>query len=85
MTITDAVIKNIIRKLLMGEDYRIEVVTLIDVEFLQYAIGFFRRVVDAKLHHEDITLVGWKVNSAMKYLSNELDCDSVGLILCVGR
>lgn len=49
MTITDQVAKNIIRKLLKGEDYRIEVVTLINAEFLQFAIDFFKRIVDAKL------------------------------------
>ena len=42
MTITGAVIKNIIRKLLAGEDYRAEIVALIDAEFLQYIIEFFR-------------------------------------------
>jgi len=41
MTITEQVVKNIIRKLLKGEDYRIEVVTLINAEFLQFAIDFF--------------------------------------------
>ena len=34
MTVTGAVIKNIIRKLIAGQDYRSEVVTLIDAEFL---------------------------------------------------
>ena len=42
MTITGAVIKNIIRKLLAGEDYRAEIVALIDAEFLQYVVDFFR-------------------------------------------
>ena len=47
MTITAQVAKNIIRKLLKGEDYRIEVVTLINAEFLQFAIDFFKRIIDA--------------------------------------
>lgn len=49
MTLTEQVAKNIIRKLLKGEDYRIEIVALINAEFLQFAIGFFKRVVNAKL------------------------------------
>jgi len=49
MTLTDQVIKNIIRKLINGQDYRIEIVTLINAEFLQYAIDFFKQVVDAQL------------------------------------
>ena len=37
MTLTTEVAKKIIRKLIHGQDYRIEVVTLLDAEFLQYA------------------------------------------------
>jgi hypothetical protein len=55
MTLTDQVTKNIIRKLLKGEDYRIEVVTLINAEFLQFAIGFFKKIIQAKLQSKDIT------------------------------
>ena len=40
MTLTEQVTNNIIKKLLKGEDYRIEVVTLINVEFIQFAIDF---------------------------------------------
>jgi len=55
MTITEAVIKNIIRKLLLGQDYRIEIITLIDATFLQFAIDFFKRIVEAKLSGNNIT------------------------------
>jgi len=61
MTITEQVAKNIIKKLLKGEDYRIEVVTLINAEFLQYAIDFFKKIVDAKLKSQNIT-VDWYKN-----------------------
>lgn len=60
MTLTEQVAKNIIRKLLKGDDYRIEVVTLIDAEFLQFAIDFFKKVVDAKLKSESITTDWYK-------------------------
>ena len=60
MTITGIVIKNIIRKLLAGEDYRAEIVALIDAEFLQYVIDFFRRVVDAKLKNRPVTIDWYK-------------------------
>lgn len=56
MTITEQVAKNIIKKLLRGEDYRIEVVTLINAEFLQFAIDFFKKIVDAKLKNKNITV-----------------------------
>lgn len=60
MTITEQVAKNIIKKLLRGEDYRIEVVTLINAEFLQFAIDFFKHIVDAKLKSKDITVDWYK-------------------------
>jgi len=60
MRITDQVVKNIIRKLLKGEDYRIEVVTLINAEFLQFAVDFFKKIVDAKLKNTDITVDWYK-------------------------
>ena len=60
MTLTDQVIKNIIRKLINGQDYRIEIVTLINAEFLQYAIDFFKQVVDAKLKNKDISIDWYK-------------------------
>ena len=60
MTLTEQVAKNIIRKLLKGEDYRIEVVTLINAEFLQFAIEFFKKVIDAKLKNENISIDWYK-------------------------
>ena len=60
MTITEEVTKNIIRRLLKGEDYRIEVVALINAEFLQFAIDFFKKIVNAKLKNENITVDWYK-------------------------
>jgi len=60
MTITEQVAKNIIKKLLRGEDYRIEVVALINAEFLQFVIDFFKKVVDAKLKNKNITVDWYK-------------------------
>lgn len=55
MTLTSVLIKKIIFRLLHGEDYRVEIVTLINAEFLQYAIDFFRRVVESKLKNQTVT------------------------------
>ena len=60
MTLTETVTKNIIKKLIHGEDYRIEIVTLINAEFLQYAIDFFKEVVVAKLKNKDISTDWYK-------------------------
>ena len=34
LTLTESVVRNIIKKLINGKDYRIEIVTLINTEFL---------------------------------------------------
>ncbi len=60
MTLTDQVTKNIIRKLISGNDYRIEIVTLINAEFLQFAIEFFKNVAYAKIKNEDISTDWYK-------------------------
>ncbi len=60
MTLSDQVLKNIITKLLNGEDYRIEVLNLLNARFLDYVIDFFKKVVDAKFKNEKITLDWYK-------------------------
>ena len=55
MTLTEQVTKNIIKRLLKGEDYRIEVIALINAEFLQFAIDFFKKVAQAKLDNVEIS------------------------------
>lgn len=56
MTLTDQIVKNIILRVIKSEDYRIEIVNLINAEFLQFSIDFFKKVVNAKLNCEDITI-----------------------------
>ena len=56
MTVNGIVIKNIIRKLLAGEDHGIEINQLITDEFLKYVVNFFKRIVSAKLDKEDVTI-----------------------------
>ena len=60
MTLTDQVIKNIVARVIKSRDYRIEVVNLINAEFLQFAVDFFKQVVSAKLNSEDITIEWYK-------------------------
>ena len=60
MTLTQQVTKNIIKKLLKGEDYRIEIITLINAEFLQFAIDFFKKVAEAKLNNQNIDVDWYK-------------------------
>lgn len=58
MTVNGIFIKKIIRKLLEAEDYGIEVNQVIADEFLKYTIGFFERIVRARLNSEEVT-VDW--------------------------
>jgi hypothetical protein len=75
MTLTDQVVKNIIRKLLNSKDYRIEIVTLIDAEFLQFAIDFFKKIVDAKLQNKTISSDWYKA----AFLNHNLPSDKIAI------
>jgi len=75
MTLTEQVTKNIIKKLLKGDDYRIEIVTLINAEFLQFAIDFFKRVAEAKLNNKNIDTDWYK----KEMLSLELPTDEIAI------
>lgn len=75
MTLSDTVIKNIIRKLLKGEDYRIEVVNLINANFLQFAIDFFKKVVEAKFNNQDIN-IDWYRKS---FLDPDLSANEIAI------
>jgi hypothetical protein len=71
MTLTDQVVKNIIKRLIKGNDYRIEVVALINAEFLQFAIDFFKKVIEAKLKNVDVTIDWYKKTFLNPRLSAE--------------
>jgi hypothetical protein len=75
MTLTDQVIKNIIKRLIKGQDYRIEVVALINAEFLQFAIDFFKKVIDAKLKNENVTMDWYK----KVFLDPKLSADEIAI------
>lgn len=60
MTLKTQVTKNIVYKVLNSQDYRIEIVNLINAEFLQFAIDFFKKIVNAKLNSKSITIDWYK-------------------------
>lgn len=55
MQLTHLVIRRTIERLLNGENYRPEILSLIDAEFLDFVIAFFRRIVEAKLRQQAVT------------------------------
>lgn len=65
MTLKDQVIKNIVTRVIKSQDYRIEIVNLINAEFLQFSIDFFKKVVEAKLNSKSIT-IDWYKEAFMK-------------------
>jgi hypothetical protein len=75
MTLTEQVIKNIIKRLLKGEDYRIEVVALINAEFLQFAIEFFKKVAQAKFDSIEIDGDWYK----QTFLNESLPSDEIAI------
>ena len=79
MTLTDKVVKNIIKRLIKGQDYRIEIVALINAEFLQFAIEFFKKVIEAKLANQDVTIDWYKLTFLNSNLSSEEIAINAGL------
>jgi hypothetical protein len=60
MMLTNQIVKNIIIKVINSQDYRIEIVDLINTEFFQFVIEFFKKIVTAKLNSENITIDWYK-------------------------
>lgn len=58
--ITNKTIKTVIIKLIKSENYRIEIINLINEEFLQFAIEFLKKIVSSKLQSEYITIDWYK-------------------------
>jgi hypothetical protein len=79
MTLTDQIVKNIILRVIKSEDYRIEIVNLINAEFLQFSIDFFKKVVNAKLNSEDITIDWYRQHFMAETLSAEDIAINAGL------
>ena len=75
MTLTDQVIKNIITRVVKSEDYRIEIVNLINAEFLQFSIDFFKKVVNAKLNSEDSTIDWYRQH----FMATTLPSDDIAI------
>ena len=75
MKLAEQVTKNIIKKLFRSEDYRIEIITLINAEFLQFAIEFFKKIIDAKLNNKGVTADWYK----KEFLSPQLSSSEIAI------
>ena len=75
MTLKEQVIKSIVKKVIKSEDYRIEIVNLINAEFLQFTMDFFKKIVEAKLASKSIT-IDWYRNA---FLDKSLPPDEIAI------
>ena len=75
MTLSDQAVKNIVSRVIKSQDYRIEVVNLINAEFLQFAVDFFKQVVEAKLNSKDITIQWYK----KAFINETLSSDDIAI------
>ncbi|MDR1141748.1 MAG: CfrBI family restriction endonuclease [Planctomycetaceae bacterium] len=60
MTLNNQIVKNIVTRVIKSQDYRIEIANLINADFLQFAVEFFKKIVNAKLNSENITIDWYK-------------------------
>ena len=60
MTFKEEIIKKTVAKLIVGDDYRDEVINAINVEFLDFTLDFFKKILDAKLANKSIDLDWYK-------------------------
>jgi hypothetical protein len=75
MTLTDQIVKNIITRVIKSHDYRIEIVNLINAEFLQFAVDFFKKIAYAKLDSKEIT-IDWYRNV---FMDENLPSDDIAI------
>jgi len=75
MTLSDQIVKNIIIRLITSRDYRIEIVNLINAEFLQFAVDFFKKIAYAKLDSKEIT-IDWYRNA---FINENLPIDDIAI------
>ncbi|MGP1438031.1 MAG: CfrBI family restriction endonuclease [Treponema sp.] len=75
MKIKNQVIKNIIINVIKSLDYRMEVVSLINAEFLQFTIDFFKKVIEAKLNSKVINIDWYKT----AFLDETLPSDDIAI------
>lgn len=73
MTLSDAVTRAIVTRLLNGQDYRIEIINLLNAKFFDYVIAFFKKIIAAKLDDETITLDWYKEH----FLNPDLPSDDI--------
>jgi hypothetical protein len=76
MTLTDQIVKNIVVRLIKSQDYRIEIVNLINAEFLQFVVEFFQKIAAAKINSNDDITIDWYKKA---FLNPDLSADEIAI------
>lgn len=76
MRFNEMVIKQTVDKLISGKDYREEVINAINIEFLDFALEFFKKILKAKMNDTNINLTWYKKNFIN---SNEIKPDDAAI------
>lgn len=56
------IIQSVVTKLLQGDDYREEVINAINLEFLDFALDFFKAILEAKMQDCALNLEWYKTH-----------------------
>ncbi len=75
MTLKEKVVKNIVARVIQSQDHRAEIVNMINADFLQFAVDFFKKVVDAKLNSQDITIDWYR----KAFMNENLPADDIAI------
>ncbi|MEB2803318.1 CfrBI family restriction endonuclease [Campylobacter upsaliensis] len=62
MRFDSAIIQSVVTKLLQGDDYREEVINAINLEFLDFALDFFKAILEAKMQDCALNLEWYKTH-----------------------
>ena len=60
MGIQKQIVDSIIQKIILGQNYRIEIQKLINAEFLKYIMSFFQEVAKAKINNQIVDIQWYK-------------------------
>lgn len=62
MRFDSVIIQSVVAKLLQGDDYREEVINAINLEFLDFALDFFKAILEAKMQDYALNLEWYKTH-----------------------
>ncbi|EOA2510007.1 CfrBI family restriction endonuclease [Campylobacter upsaliensis] len=62
MRFDSVIIQSVVAKLLQGDDYREEVINAINLEFLDFALDFFKAILEAKMQDCALSLEWYKTH-----------------------